>query len=196
MLSKYTELYTFDKVTQFRLINAFIFGISFNLILPVLMDLRGELLTPAMITFILILTTLSVKANKYLVNFSLSDLYKIGVISHFFFFGAGFIYFWDKLLFVYVDSFFAIFEVAIFSTYRIKLDAHLATNYASTVKDFQVFRNTTFADATLIGLGIVWFTSYFSGNSLSMIVFLIFNLGFMSWMVYSWNYIDRNLSKN
>ena len=107
MIKKYNSYYGFDEITQFRLINAFIWGIGFNLILPVLLDLRGELLTAAVITFILIMTTLSVKANKYLVEtFTLSKLYKLGVVSHFFFFITAFVYFWDKLLFVYLDSFF------------------------------------------------------------------------------------------
>ena len=196
MLRKYKDLYDFDEITQFRLINTFLFAVGFNLILPVLMDLRGELLTTQFITFILIMTTLSVKVNKYLVKFSLSDLYKVGNISHVLFFSAGFLYFWDKLYFVYADSFFAILEIAIFSSYRIKLDTYLADNYANTVKDFHVFRNSIFADATLIGLFLVWITSYFSGNSLSVSVFIAYNMMFLTWLIYHWNYINNVLEKN
>ena len=197
MLKKYKDLYKFDEITQFRLINTFLFAISFNLILPVLMDLRGELLTSTLITFILIVTTLAVKINKYIIeNFTLSEIYKLGNFSHILFFSAGFIYYWNQLYFVYADSFFAIVEVAIFSSYTIKLNVYLADNYADTVGDFHVFRNSIFADGTLIGLFIVWMTSYFSGNTLSVTVFIGYNLIFLAWLLYNWNFIERVLEKN
>ena len=197
MIKKYSKLDTFDPITRFRLINAFIFGIGFHLILPVLLDLRGELLTAAVITFILIMTTLSVKTNNYLVeNLTLSEIYKVGLVSHLFFFGTAFMYFYDKLLFVYLDSFFAIIEMAIFSAYSIKLTNYLSDNYPEKMSEFQVFRNSIIADATLIGLAIVWLTSTFNGNDLSIIVFLVFNFGFTIWMMYHWNFIRDILGKN
>ena len=197
MLSKYNSLKEFDTITRFRLINAFLFGMGFYLILPVLMDLRGELLTATFITFILIVTTLSIKTNEYLVtNFSMSDLYKLGIFVHFIFTAGAFLYFYDKLMFVYVDSFVGIIEVAVFSSYRIKLDSYLATYYSETVSKFQVFRNSTFADATLIGLFITWFATYYGSNGYAITIFLGTNIMFMLWMTYNWNFIDKNIRKD
>ena len=195
MFTKYTRINEFDAITRFRLINAFLFGIGFNLIIPVLLDLRGEMLTSTFITFILIVTTLSVKSNQYFINhFTMSSLYKLGIFVHLFFLMGSTLYFYDKLLFVYVDSFLGILETAIFSAYRIKLDVHLAEKYPNKVSNFQVFRNSTFADATLIGLISVWFITFYGGNDSAITTFIGFNILFTSWMMYNFNYIDKHLN--
>ena len=86
--------------------------------------------------------------------------------------------------------------MAIFSSYSIKLNNYITDNYPAKMSEFQVFRNSILADATLIGLGIIWLTSAFSGNDLSIVVFLAYNFGFIIWMVYNWNFIDKVLAKN
>ena len=190
----YKTLNSFDAITRFRLINAFLFGIGLYLVLPVLMDLRGELLTSTFITFILIVTTLSVKSNAYMVRtFDMSFLYKLGIFVHVLFTSGAILFFYDKLWFVYVDSFVGIVETAVFSAYRIKLDSYIAHHHSDTVSKFQVFRNSTFADATLIGLFIVWIATYFGGNNIAIWLFLGVNSMFMMWMVYNWNFIDNNI---
>ena len=197
LIADYNKLNDFDPITRFRLINAFLFGVGLYLILPVLLDLRGELLTSTFITFILIVTTISVKTNEYLVNnCSMSDLYKLGIFVHLIFTAGAGLYFYDKLLFVYVDSFVGIIEVAIFSSYRIKLDSYLAKHYSNTVSKFQVFRNSSFADATLLGLFITWFATYYGNNGYAISIFLVTNVGFMIWMVLNWNFIDDNIRKD
>ena len=197
--TKLNNFLEFDEITRFRLINAFLFGIGFNLILPILLDLRGELLSSTFITFILIVTTLSVKTNIYLVKLQKENLYKLGIFAHLIFLLGALTYYYDKLLFVYVDSFIGIIEVAIFSAYSIKLDVYLTNNYPKDVKKFQVFKNSNYADATLIGLFIVWITSYIGGNDYSVLAFVIFNIGFTAWMFYNWNFFkeanDNYLSK-
>ncbi len=188
---KYSTFAKFDEITRFRLINAFLFGVGFNLILPILLDLRGELLSATIITFILIVTTLSVKTNKYLVKLHKETLYKIGIFVHSLFLLGTCTYYYDKLLFVYIDSFTGIIEVAIFSAYSIKLDVYLTNNYPDDVKKFQVFKNSNYADATLVGLFIVWGTSYFGGNDYSVITFIFFNIGFTAWMFWNWSFFTE-----
>ena len=126
----------------------------------------------------------------------MSSLYKLGILVHMLFTSGAVLYFYDKLTFVYVDSFIGIVETAVFSAYRIKLDSYIAQHYSNTVSDFQVFRNSTFADATLIGLFIVWFATYFGGNDIAIWLFLGVNTMFMMWMIYNWSYIDNNIKKD
>ena len=104
-------------------------------------------------------------------------------------------YFYDKLLFVYLDSFLGIAEAAIFSAYSIKLDVHMTDRHPSDVSKFKVFRNSLYADAILIGLSMVWASSLIGGNDASIMIFIFFNTFFLMWMFYNWNLIENAMQK-
>lgn len=188
MLNKYSQIKTFDTLTQFRITNALLVMLGIYLILPVLVDLRGELLSTTFISLIFIATTLAVKSNKYFVeNYSLSQLYKFGIFVHFLFLLGGFLYFIDPLYFVIVDSFISILEMSILSSYSIKLDVYQAKNFPQDVEPFKIFRNTSIADATLLGLGTVALISYFFSIDVS-IIFIIFNTVLSFYLFSNWNF--------
>ena len=68
--SKLLKLREFDKITQFRLINAFIIAIGMNLFYPILIDLKGEyLLAYAISMFLILFKSVS---SKCFVNIILS----------------------------------------------------------------------------------------------------------------------------
>ena len=45
MLNSFKNLNTFDKITKFRLQNAFIYALGLNLLIPIMIDLKGEYLS-------------------------------------------------------------------------------------------------------------------------------------------------------
>ena len=202
MLNKYSQIKTFDTLTQFRITNALLVMLGIYLILPVLVDLRGELLSTTFISLIFIATTLAVKSNKYFVeNYSLSQLYKFGIFVHFLFLLGGFLYFIDPLYFVIVDSFISILEMSILSSYSIKLDVYQAKNFPQDVEPFKIFRNTSIADATLLGLGTVALISYFFSIDVSILIFIIFNTVLSFYLFSNWNFyytffLKDNSNKN
>ena len=192
MLNKYSQIKTFDTLTQFRITNALLVMLGIYLILPVLVDLRGELLSTTFISLIFIATTLAVKSNKYFVeNYSLSQLYKFGIFVHFLFLLGGFLYFIDPLYFVIVDSFISILEMSILSSYSIKLDVYQAKNFPQDVEPFKIFRNTSIADATLLGLGTVALISYFFSIDVSILIFIIFNTVLSFYLFSNWNFYNN-----
>lgn len=185
----------FDEVTNFRLINLFLFSISFSFISSILVDLKGELLQPEVISFFMILATLSVKTNDYFTkNFNLSQLYKLGNFVHLNLVLITFVYFYDKLLFIYIDSISVILETMIFSAYRIKLDVWLTNNNPSITSDYKVKANSLFADATLIGLFASIFVVKFFGIEYVISIFILYNIIFSIWLFLNWNFFENKMT--
>ena len=191
MIKKYNLIKSLDAVTAFRIRNALLVMLGIHLIIPVLMDLRGELLSTTFIAVILIATTLAVKSNKFFVeNYNLSQLYKMGVFIHFILLMGGFLYFFNPLYFVIVESVVSIFEMSILSSYSIKLDVYQAKHYPNDVEKFKIFRNTSIADAILSGLGVVAVISYFFSTDVSVWIFIVYN-SFLSIFLFSnWKFYD------
>lgn len=192
LFKKYSQIKSFDTLTQFRITNALLIMFGIHLIIPVLVNLRGELLSTTFISLILIFTTLAVKSNKFFVEqFSLSQLYKLGLFVHFSFLIGGFIYFLDPLYFVIVDSFISILEMSILSSYSIKLDVYQAKHFPEDVEPFKIFRNSSIADAVLSGLGIVAIISYFFSTDISVYIFIFFNLFLSLYLFSNWNFYSN-----
>ncbi len=197
MFKKYTQIKSFDTITRFRITNALLVMLGIHLIIPVLVDLRGELLSTTFISLILISSTLAVKSNKFFVQtFSLSQLYKIGVFIHFSFLIGGFLYFFNPLYFVIVDSFISILEMSILSSYSIKLDVYQAKNYPNDVEPFKIFRNTSIADAILLGLGLVALVSYFFSTDISVYIFIFYNSILSAYLFSNWNFYFNFFKKD
>ena len=192
MIKKYKIIPTFDTLTQFRIRNALLIMFGIHLILPVLIDLRGELLSTTFISIIMIATTLSMKTNKFFVDkFSMSQLYKMGVFIHFTLLLGGFLYFINHFYFVVVDSFISILETAILMSYSIKLDVYQAKEFPNDVEPFKIFRNTSMADVILMGLGTVAFITYFFERDTAVYIFIVVNIPISVYLFSRWKFYDK-----
>ena len=182
----------FDEVTRFRLINSFVLAAGMNLLYPVLADLKGEYLVAWIISAFMIIETLAVKTNRYFVdNFSLSLIYKLSIIAHINFTLVAGLYFWNPLYMIYGDMIAAILDVSIFSAFSIMLNNYLTNNYPESMNEFQIVRNSIWADGILLGLFTVTAITYFFGNSVAIILFIIFNICFSSWLICNWKFYDN-----
>jgi len=191
MIKKYKKINYFDKVTSFRLINLAYITVGINLLLPIITDLRGELLSPTIISFFMILSTLAIKLNNYIVNnYTIPELYKIGIFVHIFLIINVGLYFYSPLLFIYLEGIFLIIQIAIFSSYSILLDVYQTNNFPNQVSDFKVLRNSIYADTSLIGLTIVAIITYFYNINYALIIFLIYNILFNIYLIKNWNYLN------
>lgn len=193
MITKYFNQFNkFDMVTRYRLINAFIIAAGMNLLYPVLADLKGEYLVAWIISAFMILETLAVKTNRYFTeNFSLSKIYKLSIFAHINFTIVASLYFWNPLYMIYGDMVAAIVDVSIFSAFSIALNNYLTNNYPESMNEFQIVKNSIWADGILIGLFTVTTITYFFGNSVAIVVFLIFNVLFSSWLIWNWKFYDN-----
>lgn len=192
MLRNFKKLKDFDAVTRYRLINAFIIAAGMNLLYPVLADLKGEYLVAWIISAFMILETLAVKTNRYFTeNFSLSKIYKLSIFAHINFTVVAALYFWNPLYMIYGDMIAAILDVSIFSAFSIMLNNYLTDNYPESMNEFQIVKNSIWADGILIGLFTVTTITYFFGNSVAIAVFLIFNVLFSSWLIWNWKFYDN-----
>ena len=184
------KLNEFDSITRFRLLNAFLVGIGISLLAPIIVLLKGALLPVWIIAVFGILTTLTVKTNTFFCKFSLSQLYRLGIGVHLILIMAASVYFWNPLLMIILESIVGITEVAVFSAYTVMLNNHLATDYPESMKSFQIIRNNSWADAALIGLGLVSLITIFSTTGTAVTVFVIYNSLFSLWMIYNWNFYE------
>lgn len=198
MLRNFKKLKEFDTVTRFRLINAFIIAAGMNLLYPVLADLKGEYLVAWIISAFMIIETLAVKTNRYFIeNFSLSKIYKLSVFAHINFTLVAALYFCNPLYMIYGDMIAAIVDVSIFSAFSIMLNNYLTNNYPESMNEFQIVRNSIWADGILLGLIVVTGVTYFFGNSVAIVLFLGFNIIFSSWLIWNWKFYDNiNMDKN
>jgi hypothetical protein len=188
----YKKILQFDDVTRFRLINAFIIAIGMNLLFPVIADLKGEYLVAWVISLFMIMETLAVKTNRYFVEkFTISQVYKMSVIAHLNFTLIALLYFVNPLWMVLGDMIAAIVDVTIFSAYSIMLTNHMTDNYPESMKEFQIIRNSTWADGILIGLTIVTILTFFWGNAIAVGTFIIFNTIFSMWLIKNWNFFQK-----
>lgn len=184
----------FDDVSKFRLINAFIFAVALNLIIPIVVTLKGQYLLPWVISILMIIEMLSVKTNSYFTKFKLDSLYKLGILVHLIFTLSAVLYFFEEVYMVYVISAVTILEGMIFSAYSIKLNTYLAENHVVKMNDFQIKRNSIWADGTILGLSLSTGLTFFFDIKTALIVFLIYNVCYMIWMGINFNfYKERGL---
>lgn len=189
MIKYFDKFNNFDDVTRFRLINAFVLAAGMNLLYPVLTDLKGEYLVAWVISAFMIIETLAVKTNRYFINnFSLNSIYKLSVIAHINFTLVASFYFWNPLYMVYADMIAAIVDVTIFSAFSIMLTNYLTNNFPESMSEFQIIRNSVWADGILIGLIAVTTITFFFGNTYAIIAFLVFNTLFSAWLIKNWNF--------
>jgi len=186
-LFRFYTLKDFDPITRFRLQNAFAVGIGLSLLAPVLVALKGTLLTVQIIAFLGIITTLAIYTNAYFSKFRLDTLYKLGIGVHVVLVLAAALYFWSPLGMVLLESFVGILEATIFSAYAIVLNEYIADHYPKSMKKFQITRNSMWATAGLIGLSVSMLLGHF-GIPVAIGVFVVYNTIFSLYMIYNWNF--------
>lgn len=185
----------FDEITKFRLVNLFYFTISLCLLAPTMTDLKGEYLAAWVISAFMLFEQISVKLNRYIVqNYTLSTVYKSGVIVHFLYtFGALLIWV-NPIIMVYWYISLSLLVMVVFNTYSLMLTSYLTDNFPETMTEFQLIRNAINADAFVIGLVISTLVSYFGGVYMTLLLFFCYNLLFVIRLSLSWNFFDKHLN--
>ena len=192
MFKTLKRLNNLDDVSKFRLQNSFFVAIGIALLSPILVTLKGTFIAVWAISLLTILSTLSVKTNDYMTKkFSIPQLFKMGIFLHIsFVLGAG-IYFISPEIMIWLDSILVIAETTIFSAYSILLNNYITDYYPESMQEFQILRNSTWADGFLLGLFLITIVTFFYPLGTSILFFIFFNSLFCSWMLYNWNFFDK-----
>lgn len=188
MLRSIKRFKEFDKVTEFRLWNSLFVAFGMELLVPIIISLKGLYMATWIISAFMIANTLAVKANNYIVNkYSLDSMYKMGIFIHLGFILISSIYFFNPVIMIWLDSTLAIIETALFSSYSIALNNYLTDNYPNDMKDFQIVRNSSWADSSMLGaLLITGLTAISLG--VGVISFIVYNTIFSLWLMKNWNF--------
>lgn len=190
-LSKFAE---FDKITEFRLKNAFMVAISMSLIAPIIIQLKGIYMLVWVISLFSIAQTLAVKTNDIMTrNFSIPSLYRIGIVVHIIFTLTACLYFISPGLMIWVDSVLSLIEITVFGAYSIVLNNYLAEKHSEQMGRFQIVRNSSWADGALLGLGVVSLITYFLGVPWAIGFFIVYNVVFSGWMISNWNFFNDKI---
>lgn len=180
----------FDELTNFRLVNAYIQSFTSSIVAPLFISLKGSLLSIEMITLFVIMGTLAVNANKHLAVYGIAGLYKIGIIIQIaIILGSG-IYYYDKVIFLYIDLIIITCTIAIFSTFSIVLNQHQAETQPNIVKEFNIVRNSIVAEAFLIGLGLSFIVITFLGEEWIIAFYIAFQSMFAFWLLKNYTFYD------
>jgi len=192
-----TRFDKFDKVTEFRLKNSVIVAMGLGILSPLIVVLKGIYLLPWIVALMSIVQTLTVKLNKLILKkFNIQDMYRIGIFIHLGFIINSSLYFINPLFTVYGDGILAIMEVAIFSSYSIALNNYITKFYPKSMSEFQITKNSAWADGYLIGLTAITVVTFCSTLEHGLLLFIAFNTIFSAWLVYNWNFfknIDMDL---
>jgi len=177
----------FDKITKFRLINAFWFAFIIGLTSPVLSHLKG-LLSVTVLSIIAIGAKLMMKTNDWFdKKFTLSEIYKLGTVLNIAFLCSTTIYFYNPKTMILLDSILSVIEFGIFSVYSIKLNEYITKYHPNSFKSFQKVRNATWADGTLLGLFITMvLSSFFNEKNIVMIALVIWT-AYVIRLIWFWN---------
>lgn len=192
-LKYFNRFSEFSEVTELRLINSFLVAFSMALFVPVIVSLKGLYLAAWIISIFAILQTLSVKTNNWVVhNLSIRTMFRIGVYIHIAFIFISSLYFYSPELMIWLDSFIAIIEVAIFSAFSISLNNYITDIHPNEMSKFQIIRNSSWADGYLLGLLIVTGITYFYTLGIAVLGFILFNILFSIWMITKWNFYNNH----
>ena len=187
---------SFDEVTRFRLINSFVVAFGFSMLGPVMTVLQGTLMLAWIIALFHIIEMVAVKTNELFVHsFTTERLFHLTVILHLLYTLTALTYYWNPILMVYLDSFFALVETMVIGAYSIKLNNYIAKSQPKSMSRFQIVRNSSWADGALIGLFISTLTLYFYELGVTLGLFLVVNMGFTVWLFSHWNFYKGKIKE-
>ena len=188
MLGSLKKFKNFDKVTEFRLWNSFLVAFGMALLAPIIISLKGLYMAAWIISAFMIASTLAVKTNDYIVNnFSMDFMYKAGIWIHIGFIVISSMYFFNPMFMIWADSILVIIEVALFSSFSISLNNYLTDYYPKDMKDFQIVRNSSWADGAILGGFVITGLTAISLD-IGVIAFILYNLLFSIWLIKNWNF--------
>jgi len=179
-----------DEVTQFRLMNAFLVSICIGIMAPALISLQGTLMLPWLIAIFSILHQLTAKTNGYFTTFKTETLYKMTVIINIFLLLVTFVYFWNPLVMIYLESILGISAWAIIVAYRIKLNNYIAKKHSESMGKFQILQNNILADGSLTrpgGVTLVMIPFHIFG---AVILYVIIQSIFVGFLLSNWNFYN------
>ena len=185
----FNRLKQFDRVTEFRLKNAFFVAVGISIMTPILISLKGQYMLPWIISAFAIAQALSVKTNGWFVStFTLSQFLKIIIGFHIIFVITALTFFYSPTLMIWLSSIVAIIESTVFSAYSIVLNNYITDNYPKSMSTFQITRNGIWSDGFLLGLTTVTLITFFSEISSAIIIFMVFNSLYSLWLLYNINF--------
>ncbi len=185
------RLKKYSDVCRFRLENAFMVGIGIALLAPIIITLKGTLLSVSTIAMFSILSTIAVKSNDFFCRFSISELYRFGIGVHILLVVTALLFFINPLWMIVMESLLGILEISIFSAYGVLLTNHLSENRPGDMKKFQIDRNNIWSDAALIGLGIATLIGLLYPVYMTVIIFVLYNGMFSIYMISKWNFFEE-----
>jgi len=186
------EVKKFDKVSEFRLKNSYFFSISFNLLVPVIVVLKGTLILPWIIGIFGILNMIIIKTNEILTKLlTLNDLFRISNILQLIFILISLIYFYSPKIMIFSYSFFGLIEIMIISAYTIKLNNYISVNFPKKMNKFQIIRNNIWSNGALIGLCISSIILFLFNINILIKVSIIFEIILAIWLFKNWNFFKE-----
>ena len=189
MLRNFKKLNDFDRVTKFRLINNFFGAMVGAMMMPLIITLKGPLLLPWVVGAFGILSTISVKSNNYITKkFDLDNIYKITVILDVFLLLFPLLYIYSPVISIIYVSVASIMETAMFSAYGILLNNYIADKYPGSMHEFQILRNSMWADGSLLGGFAISLILYCCSFGAGLILFSIITITSTIWLIYNWNF--------
>lgn len=190
MITSIKKFKNFDRVTEFRLWNSFLQAFGGALLAPIIVSLKGLYMAAWVISIFIIVGTLAVKANDYIVNnFSIGGMYRGGVYTHIGFTIISAVYFLNPEIMIWGDSILYTIEIAIFSSYSIALNNYLTDHYPKDMKEFQIVRNSSWADGALLGGFLITGLTAIA-LEIGVIALVIYNLGYSIWLIKNYNFYE------
>lgn len=179
LFSSYKE---FDDFLKMQLWIAALLSFSWALVLPVVFKLQGMLWTASIISAYLIIQKLSVFIYPYFKHWNLKSSYARMIVLDVAYLAALPLYFYDPLVFIYVEGGLMIVYGLIMNVFGINYDAYLMDHYKKEIfKDVQYLERMYMAAAGILGYFIVIIgealTSDLGNIILIFMGILIVNLG-------------------
>jgi len=188
----FLKLDRFDELTKFRLVNAFWVSFGMSILAPVLTVLQGTLMLVYVIGIFKIISMISVKTNEIIVeSFNLDQLFKIIIFLHFSYLVITAIYFLSPTVMIYLDSFIGLVEIVFIGAFSIELTNYISSNFPETMNEFQIVRNSTWADGALLGLILSSTLLYLFPMYITILVFLLVNGIFTIWLFKNRNFYKK-----
>ena len=179
----------FDKITEFRLLNSFLSAILMSILGPIIIILQGSMMLSWVISLFSTIGVVAIKMNSYMCDtFSLSTIFKMLIILDVLLVVFGIIYFISPYVATWFLMFFGILEVVVYSTYTIMLNNYITENFPESMNNFQIIKNSIWADGALLGGTLISFATFFGGISVGVVIFTIIAFFTSSWLVYNWNF--------
>ena len=178
-MKKLTMHQNFDQFIKMQLYMVATVSLSWSLMVPIIIKLQGVLWTASIISGYLIIQKLSVFIYPYFKNWLLKQSYKYLIILDVFYMLSLPIYFYDPLIFIYVETGLVVIYGLIMNVFGINYDAFLMNKYSTNIfKDIQYVERIYMACAGIVGYLLVIVIELFTEKLDTIILIFFVMLGF------------------